>query len=68
MTLGGDPEARVGLIVWCLDCRHQVEPDPTAKAQRYGADATVPDWRQRLVCGQCGSHNIDMVATGTERR
>ena len=32
--LGLDPEARVGLIVWCLDCRHQVEPDPTAKAQR----------------------------------
>jgi hypothetical protein len=25
------------LIVWCKDCRHQIEPDPAEMAQRYGA-------------------------------
>jgi hypothetical protein len=25
---------------------------------------TVPDWHKRLVCGQCGSRNVDMVDTG----
>jgi hypothetical protein len=29
---------------------------------------TVPDWRERLVCSQCGSHDINMVVTATERR
>jgi hypothetical protein len=28
MALGNAAAARVRLIVWCLDCRHQVEPDP----------------------------------------
>jgi hypothetical protein len=28
MTLGNAAAARVRLIVWCCDCRHQVEPDP----------------------------------------
>jgi len=27
----------------------------------------VPDWHKRLVCGHCGSHNVDMLVTGTER-
>jgi hypothetical protein len=27
MTLGNAAAARVRLIVWCLDCHHQVEPD-----------------------------------------
>jgi DNA-directed RNA polymerase subunit RPC12/RpoP len=44
-----------GLIVWCLDCHHQVEPDPTEMAERYGAEMTVPDWHSRLVCSRCGS-------------
>ena len=26
----------------CLDCRHQVEPDPTEMAERCGADTTSP--------------------------
>jgi hypothetical protein len=34
---------------------------------RYGADTTVSDWRERLVCSRCGSRNVDMVVTGTER-
>jgi len=28
-------------------------------AVRYGAEMTVLDWRERLVCSQCGSRNID---------
>jgi hypothetical protein len=40
------------LIVWCWDCRHQVEPDAAEMAERYGAETTVPDWRERLVCSR----------------
>jgi len=67
-TLGSSAAAGVRLIVWCRDCRHQVEPDPAEQAQRYGAEMTVPDWRKRLVCPKCGSRQIDMVVTGSERR
>jgi hypothetical protein len=28
--------ARLRLIVWCRDCRYQVEPDPAEMAERYG--------------------------------
>jgi hypothetical protein len=28
------------------------EPDPAETAGRYGAETTVPDWRERLVCDQ----------------
>jgi hypothetical protein len=68
MTLGNAAAAHVRLIVWCLDCRHQVEPDPAEMAPRYGADMTVPDWHKRLVCSECGSRRVNMVASGTERR
>jgi hypothetical protein len=64
MTLGNAAAARVRLIVWCLDCRHQVEPDPAEMAQRYGAEMSVPDWHKRLVCGQCGGRRVDFVVTG----
>jgi hypothetical protein len=47
---------------------HQVEPDPAEQAQRYGAEMTLPEWRERLVCSKCGSREIDMVVTGTNRR
>jgi hypothetical protein len=30
--------------------------------------SSVPEWRERLVCSHCGSRNIDMLVTGTERR
>jgi hypothetical protein len=43
MTLGGAAAARVRLIVWCKDCRRQVEPDPAEMAQQYGAETPVPD-------------------------
>ena len=64
MTLGNAAAARVRLIVWCRDCGHQVEPDPTDLAERYGDLTSVLDWRDRLVCSRCGSRAIDMVLTG----
>jgi hypothetical protein len=66
MTLGGAASARVRLIVWCRDCRHQVEPDPADMAERYGAELSVPDWHQRLVCSACGSRRVDFVVTGAK--
>jgi hypothetical protein len=68
MTLGNAAAAKVRLIVWCKACGHQVEPDPVEQARRYGAATTLPDWKERLVCSGCGSHDIDMVVTGTARQ
>ena len=68
MTLGNAAAARVRLIVWCKACGHRAERDPAEIAQRCGAETVVRDWREGLVCSQCGSRNIDMVVTGTERR
>jgi hypothetical protein len=65
MTLGNAAAAMVRLIVWCKDCWPKVEADPTEMAARYGAEMAVLDWRERLVCSQCGSRAVDMVVTGT---
>jgi len=62
MTLGVAAAAGVRLVVWCKECQHQVEPDP-----RYGAETSVLDWRERLVCSRCGTRQVDMVLTGTKR-
>jgi len=43
MTLGAAAAAGVRLIVWCQGCQHQVEPDPSEQARRYGEGTTVPD-------------------------
>jgi hypothetical protein len=67
MTLGTAAAAGVRLIVWCKECQHQVEPDLTETATRYGAETSVLDWRERLVCSRCGSRQVDMVLTGTKR-
>jgi hypothetical protein len=67
MTLGNAAAAHVRLIGWCLDCRHQVEPDPAEMAARYGADVSGINWKERLVCSRRGSRDIDMVVTGTRR-
>jgi hypothetical protein len=32
MTLSNALAARVGLIVWCKECQHQVVPDPAEMA------------------------------------
>jgi hypothetical protein len=58
----------VRLIVWCRECRHQVEPDPAEMAARYGAETPVLDWRERLVWSKCGSRAVDMVVTGMKPR
>jgi hypothetical protein len=68
MTLGVAAAAGVRLIVWCKECQHQVEPDPTKMATRYGAETSVVHWRERLVCSRCGGRQVDMMVTGTERR
>jgi Zn finger protein HypA/HybF involved in hydrogenase expression len=68
-TLGSVARAEIiRIIVWCKDCRHQVEPDPNEQMHRYCAEMTVIDWAARLVCGECGSHNADFVLTGALRR
>jgi hypothetical protein len=67
MTLGGAAAAQVRLIVWCKACQHQVEPVPVEMAARYGAETSVLGWRERLVCSQCGSRQVDMVVTGKRR-
>jgi hypothetical protein len=67
MTLGDAAKAGVRLIVWCRDCQYQAEPDPVEMAERYRAETTVIDWHGRLVCSKCGSHQIDMVVSGTKR-
>jgi rubredoxin len=66
-TLGSVVAARTRLIVWCKDCRHQVEPDTAEQARRYSAATPVPDYARRLVCSQCGSHNTDFVLTGAQK-
>jgi hypothetical protein len=59
MTLGAAAAAGVRLIVWCKACQHQVEPDPAEMAARYGAETSVLDWRERLVCSRCGGRQAD---------
>jgi hypothetical protein len=66
-TLGSTASAQVRVIVWCRDCRHQVEPDPAEHAARYGAELPVRTWVERLKCSQCGSRSIDFVLTGAQR-
>ena len=41
----------------------EVEPDPAEMAARYVAEISVLDWRERLVCPECGSRQVDLVAT-----
>jgi hypothetical protein len=49
MTLGNAAAARVTLIVWCKSCWRRVEPDPSEMGERYDAETTVLDWRERLM-------------------
>jgi hypothetical protein len=66
-TLGSTAVSGTRIIVWCKSCRHQVEPDPAEQVERYGAELTVPEWRERLSCSRCGGREIDMVLTGKRR-
>ena len=38
------------------------------RTEQRATHTRVLDWRERLMCSQCGSRNVDMVVTGTERR
>ncbi len=67
MMLGGAATAGVRIIVCCKSCSHQTERDPAAMAARYGAETPVLEWKERLVCSQCGSREVDMVLTGQRR-
>jgi hypothetical protein len=49
MTLGNAAAARVRLIVWCKECRHQVEPDPAEHATRFGLRSLYQIPRQIVV-------------------
>jgi hypothetical protein len=55
MMLGAATAAKVRLIVWCKSCGHQVEPDPAEMAARYGAGASVLDWRASSRAPSSGS-------------
>jgi hypothetical protein len=65
--VGGAAAAGVRIIAWCKACQRQIEPDPAEFAERYGADVSVPKWRERLVCSSCGNRETDMVLTGQRR-
>jgi hypothetical protein len=41
---------------------------PAALCGLCAAPGPVLDWRERLVCSECGSREFNMVVTGTERR
>jgi hypothetical protein len=66
VALGNAARAGLRLSVWCRGCGHQGEPDPAEMAARYGAQTTVLDWRERLVCSECGGWDVDFVAGGTQ--
>jgi hypothetical protein len=36
-------QANLRFIVWCKECRHQVEPDPAEMVERYEAETSVFD-------------------------
>ena len=66
-TLGSALAAHLALIVWCKDCRHQVEPDIAEQVERYGAELTLLEWAGRLRCRECGSREVDFVVSGGQR-
>ena len=66
-TLGGSAAAGVRIVVWCRSYHHQVEPDAVEMARHYGADVSVLDWKERLVCSKCGGRAVDVVLTGSRR-
>jgi hypothetical protein len=68
MTLGNAAASRARLILWYKACGHRIKPDPAEMARQYGAGTSVLDWRERLVCSECGGRQLDMVVTGAERR
>jgi hypothetical protein len=69
MTRGNAAGARVRLIVWRLECQHQIEPDPAEMALRYGTLTDIPDWRARpFFAVRAAAGRSRYLVTGTERR
>jgi len=64
VTLGHAAKASLQLIVWCKACGHQNQTDPADVAARFGADTSLQQWRERLVCSQCGSRDVEMLLMG----
>jgi len=64
MALGSAAKAHLTVIVWCKDCRRQIELQPAEMAERCGGAASVMAWSKRLLCGRCGSRNVDSVVSG----
>lgn len=60
--------AHVRPIVWCGECGHQVEPDPAELARKLALRGPRPNGGTGSFCSRCGSRQVDMVVTGTERR
>ena len=44
------------------------KPDSAQMALEYGAETSVLDWRERLVCSECDGREVDFVVKGTARR
>jgi hypothetical protein len=61
-------ERRLPAELDALGLGERVEPDPAEMAERFSAETTVPEWRERLVSSGCGSRNVDMVVSDTEHR
>jgi hypothetical protein len=40
-SLASSAATQEQFIVWCEDCRHQVDDDPADQVDRYGAETTV---------------------------
>jgi hypothetical protein len=60
MVIGNSPSFRVSSDgAYCLTMKVAESPFP---------DRGHPVAQTKLVCSQCGSRDVDMVVTGTERR
>jgi hypothetical protein len=64
-VFGSASAASISATISSID---HIEADAAQIAERRGADTAVLEWRERLTRSACGSHNVDMVVTGTERR
>jgi len=56
------PRPACGIIIWCRSCGRQADPDPSELAARYGAETSVLDWRERLICSRYGRHSTKSAA------
>jgi hypothetical protein len=59
---GRAAKASVRIIIRCRSCGRQADPDPSELAARYGAESSVLDWRERLICSRYGRHSTKSAA------